>query len=81
MMYKPHYIDSGRHVVKGQISHAILKTIAERGGWFVRKIETIELRNQLGVPSICTGDAYEVVDDETSLEKIKQVSLYRRKFE
>jgi hypothetical protein len=67
---KPEYSASNRHAHKDQIARRILVTIRERGGRFLRKIDTAAQRKRLGVED--DVDAWEIADDETSLNKVKQ---------
>lgn len=46
---KPEYSASNRHAHKDQIARRILVTIRERGGRFLRKIDTAAQQKRLGV--------------------------------
>ena len=68
---KPQYTATGRHVVKGEIARRILNTITKRGGRFLRRIESSPvLSGDQRVPVV--GALWEIVDEETSLQKVKQ---------
>lgn len=67
---KPEYTASGRHSVKNEIAMRILATISSRGGRFVRKLESDTDKAKYGAPS--ESDAYLIVGEEASLQKIKQ---------
>jgi hypothetical protein len=67
---KHEYSSSNRHAHKDQIARRIFAKIHERGGRFLRKIVTVAQRKRLGVGN--DEDAWEIADDETSLNKVKQ---------
>jgi len=68
--HKPAYDATGKHSVKDKISRQILDVLAERGGRFVRRIETAEERRTLGVPGI--SEAWVVINEDLAREKCKQ---------
>lgn len=67
---KTEYTASSRHALKDVVARRILNIICERGGRFLRKIESA---TEKGLIAIAAGvQAWAVVDDETSLQKVKQ---------
>ena len=68
--HRVEYTSTTRHNVKDGIARRILSTIAVRGGRFLRRLESASERELLGMQD---GDqAWATVDDETSLQKVKQ---------
>jgi hypothetical protein len=65
---KEKYISTSRHAMKDEIARSIFDTIAERGGRFLRRAESCPSKKAAGTPM----DAWEIVDEETSMHKIKQ---------
>ena len=62
---------SGKHAVKDEIAEGIYNKItAERGGKFLRKVDTDKERRQLGIPR--KTEAWLVVDKSVAMNKIKQ---------
>lgn len=68
--FKPEYISSNRHAHKDIVARKILAIISDRGGKFLRKIESSFERKKLAVEH--GVDAWEVADEETSINKVKQ---------
>jgi hypothetical protein len=67
---KARYASSKRHAQKAGIAHSIVRTIAERGGHFLRKLDAAAERQRMGIAD--GAQAWTIVDEETSLEKVKQ---------
>lgn len=67
---RPVYTASSRHAHKDAIARQILQTIRDRGGRFLRKMESTSEREQFGV--VDNEQAWVVVDNETTLQKVKQ---------
>ena len=62
---------SGKHAVKDEIAEGIYNKItAERGGKFLRKVDSDKERRQLGIPR--KTEAWLVVDKGVAMNKIKQ---------
>lgn len=68
---KQEYLASGKHAVKDEIARRIVKLITERGGRFLRKVDDQDERDFLKVPE-SVFHAWHVVDEQTSLQKVKQ---------
>jgi hypothetical protein len=67
---RPEYTSSGRHAHKDAIARQILLTIRERGGSFLRKLESASERLSFGLSA--DAQAWVVVDEDSSLLKVKQ---------
>lgn len=67
---KAEYTCSRRHVQKDGIARRVLRTVAERGGRFLRRLESTTERELLGIAD--GVQAWVIVDEETSLQKVKQ---------
>ena len=67
---KTEYTTSARHAHKDEIARRILFTIGERGGRFLRKLNATAERRLHGIAD--GVQAWEMVDEETSLQKVKQ---------
>jgi hypothetical protein len=67
---RPEYTSSGRHAHKDAIARQILQTIRERGGSFLRKLESASERQSFGLSA--DAQAWVAVDEEASLLKVKQ---------
>jgi hypothetical protein len=66
----PKYAAAREKHVKGKIACDIIRKIAERGGRFLRKVESPVVAERLGIP---TGtNAWVVVDDSIVLKTLKQ---------
>jgi hypothetical protein len=70
LRYKPEYSSSNRHAHKDVVARKILSIISDRGGKFLRKVESVADRKKLGLED--GVDAWEVADEETSISKVKQ---------
>ena len=70
LRYKPEYSSSNRHAHKDAVARKILSIISDRGGKFLRKVESVADRKKLGLED--GVDAWEVADEETSISKVKQ---------
>lgn len=70
LQYKPEYSSSNRHAHKDVVARKILSIISGRGGRFLRKIESHVERKKLAIEG--GVDAWEVADEETSINKVKQ---------
>lgn len=68
---RPAYTATGRHAVKDEIAKNILETITEKGGRFLRKIESDEDRAKYGVLSSVLH-AWVAIDRTAQLQKVKQ---------
>lgn len=64
------YRSLNKHAYKDEIARRILLTIRVLGGRFLRQIEPLIVRERLNIDS--DTEAWVAVDDETSLQKIKQ---------
>lgn len=64
------YRSLNKHVFKDEIARRILLTIRVLGGRFLRQIELSSVRERLDIDS--DTEAWVAVDEETSLQKIKQ---------
>ena len=64
------YNSNRRHAAKKAIADHIKDTIRGRGGRFMRKIETMAEKADIGAPTC--ADAFVMVDEEAVLQKIKQ---------
>jgi hypothetical protein len=62
---KAEYTSSGQHCVKDAIARRILRTIDERGGWFLRKLESATKQELLGIAE--GVHAWAIVNEEASL--------------
>ena len=71
---KAEYKASGRHAVKEEIAERIYNTITvERGGKFLRRVESKKEKRQLGISAVQSEAAvWVVVDKDTAYTKIKQ---------
>ena len=68
---KAEYMASNKHAVKDQIAERIYNKIAnERGGKFLRKVDSDVERRQLGIPR--KTDAWVEVEKSAAMNKIKQ---------
>jgi len=69
---KAEYMASSKHAAKDEIAGRIYNKItAERGGKFLRKVDTVEERQQLGI-SNATTEVWVEVDKGVAMNKIKQ---------
>ena len=64
LRFKPEYTSSNRHAHKDIVARKILAIISDRGGKFLRKIESSVERKKLAIED--GVDAWEVADEETS---------------
>lgn len=67
---KERYISTSRHVVKEEIARKILNTVEQRGGKFLRKLETESERRRYNVPE--GQNAWVEANDAISVQKVKQ---------
>jgi len=67
---KERYISTSRHVVKEEIARKILNAVEERGGRFLRKLETEAERRRYNVPE--GQNAWVEANDAISVQKVKQ---------
>lgn len=67
---KAEYTSSARHNVKDGIARRIIGIIAVQGGRFLRKLESAPEGVHLGIQD--GVQAWAIVDEETSLQKVKQ---------
>jgi len=67
---KERYVTTSRHVMKEEIARNILNAVEERGGRFLRKLESESDRKRYNVP---TGqNAWMEANDATAMQKVKQ---------
>lgn len=64
------YRSLNKHVHKDEIARRILLTIRALGGRFLRQIELLSVKERLNIDG--DTEAWVAVDEETSLQKIKQ---------
>lgn len=71
------YTSTGRHVVKDEIARRIYRTVSDRGGRFLKKVESSTERKYL---SIAEGvRAWAIANEAVSVQKVKQ-ALRERAF-
>jgi site-specific DNA-cytosine methylase len=76
---KAEYGASGQHKTKDRVAREIFALIQDKGGRFLRRIDTIELE-QLGPLSSTNQKVWVAVYDDVALEKVKQALRDKEQF-
>jgi hypothetical protein len=76
---KAEYGASGQHKTKDRVAREIFALIQDKGGRFLRRIDTVELE-QLGPLSSTNQKVWVTVYDDVALEKIKQALRDKEQF-
>jgi hypothetical protein len=64
------YLSTARRQTKDNIAREIIDVVNSRKGRFLRKVVSVEEKNELGIPEYL--NAYVVVDKQKVIEKVKQ---------